>query len=212
MLLKSINGPEGSMYLLMDEELIPKHYYQENMMYMCNALTRFSTLTDTWESSRVPEVLQADEQGKTRLTQELLFNTFQILWNNIRTSPKSFRPDMDKRFLKIPASCWSGRLPLQYPRLWLDRGRLHSGGPEVSDAAAGALSLHRPACSRRAPVWCCRCSKSAGNMFTFYQGSYMSLNQNTLFRQWKLSSRFILMTLVWQFGFMLLLLMITFWS
>lgn len=45
-----------------------------------------------------------------------------------------------------------GRFPLQHPRLWLDRGRLHGRGPEVSDAAAGALSLRRPACRRRATV------------------------------------------------------------
>lgn len=62
-------------------------------------------------------------------------------------------------FSTPPFSFLSGRIPLQYPWLWLDRGWLHSWGPEVSDAAAGALSLHRPVCHLRAPLWCRQCGE-----------------------------------------------------
>lgn len=116
-------------------------------------LTGFSTLTDTWESSWVPEVLQTDEQGATSMTQEPLLNTQK----NISRLDDLYV--FMHAFSTPPFSFLSGRVPLQYPWLWLDRGWLHSWGPEVSDAAAGALSLHRPVCHLRAPLWCRQCGE-----------------------------------------------------
>lgn len=51
-----------------------------------------------------------------------------------------------------PSDPFPGWLPLQHPRLWLDRGRLHSRGAEVSHAAAGEVPLHSQACPPRAPL------------------------------------------------------------
>lgn len=116
-------------------------------------LTGFSTLTDTWESSWVPEVLQTDEQGATSMTQEPLLNTQK----NISRLADLYV--FMHAFSTPPFSFLSGRVPLQYPWLWLDRGWLHSWGPEVSDAAAGALSLHRPVCHLGAPLWCRQCGE-----------------------------------------------------
>lgn len=55
----------------------------------------------------------------------------------------------------------TGRFPLQHSWLRLDRGWLHSGGPEIGDVTSGALSLHRRARLLTASVWCRQRGESA---------------------------------------------------
>lgn len=129
-------------------------------------LTNFS-IPDTWESSRVPEVLSTDEQGNNQTICE-------------------------RQGFKFPGSFHSlcgfssGRFPLQYAWLWLDRGRLHSRGPEVSDAAAGALPLHEPARHLREALW--RRQRGESTVWSpeltlsscFYPSSLKSFNKSAL--------------------------------
>ena len=58
-------------------------------------------------------------------------------------SPRKNRTGQGK--VLSPPDPFPGWLPLQHPRLWLDRGRLHSRGAEVSYAAAGEVPLHSQA-------------------------------------------------------------------
>lgn len=61
------------------------------------------------------------------------------------TSP-SYKNRMGMGKVLSPPDLFPGWIPLQHPRLWLDCGRLYSGGAEVSYVAAGEVSLHNQAC------------------------------------------------------------------